>query len=172
MMQPPNYIRNANFELGRNGDWREASSDGRALITTNHPVLAAHSGSWIARLGGRVNEVSTISQTLTLPAVAPGYVLDVVYWYHREGQVPACFDDPVDEGEVRVYTPDDQWEQDYDLCSQTDVPAWDRGALDVTRFAGQTVTIEIRADSIGAVAGEFYVDDLSFDMYCNEPQCL
>jgi hypothetical protein len=168
----PPGIRNANFELGRNGDWIESSSDGRALITTDYvPGLPPHSGAWIARLGGHINEVSVISQTIALPDVQPGYYLSLVYWYHREGHIPACDADPPDDGFVLIQTTDDAAGNGYDLCSQTDVPAWGRSFFDVTRFAGQIASLQVGAENVGADAGEFYVDDLYFVTYCQDPGC-
>jgi hypothetical protein len=169
--QLPSIIRNADFELGDTGDWQESSSDGRALITATLPIVGAHGGMWVARLGGRLNEVTTISQTLTLPIVPEGHDLGLSYWYYYESP-DTCRSDPVDEADV-VFTPlsapDQPHGQAYGMCLST--PAWTHALFYITDLAGQAVSLEIQTDSIGAVAGTFYIDDLVLFETCPDPSC-
>ena len=83
VLQPAFAIRNANFEAGRTG-WVDTSTDGGAVIRTDQPV-AAHSGVWVAWLGGARNNISTISQQVTVPASAP-----ILSYYHYIASADAC----------------------------------------------------------------------------------
>ena len=66
---PGSVIQNGDFEMGPGVGWQESSSHGYELIvpgTSGAP--ATHSGGYYAWLGGDNNEVSTVTQQVTMPA--------------------------------------------------------------------------------------------------------
>lgn len=146
-------LLNGNFESGR-VNWTETSSHGWPIILSTGEIedLPTHSGSWSAWLGGDDDEVSTIQQTVTVPADRP-----FLTYYHSIRSVDTCghdFGAVVLNNGVVV----DQ----YDLCDDTSAPTWVLHAVNLSAYAGQDVTVQIRVETNGSRNSNLFVDDVAF----------
>jgi hypothetical protein len=86
-----NIISNGDFENGQDGSWEEYSSNGYDLIVQGFDPtgVTPHSGEWGVWLGGAAYEVSTLSQTVTIPAGNP----TLSYWIYLASQETFCGND-------------------------------------------------------------------------------
>jgi hypothetical protein len=150
-------IQNGDFELGNNGDWTEYSSTdiyyliGEAIPPVTPP---ARSGDWIAWLGGLPSEVARLSQDVTLPADGPAYLR---YYYQVYSEKSACNADQMRflVGATELVA--------LGLCDGANTQDWTAEAVDLSAYAGQTITImfEVTTNSDGEHLSNFYIDDVS-----------
>lgn len=147
--QLPAAVQNANFENGRTG-WVEFSNDGQAVIRTDQPV-AAHSGSWVAWLGGAKNNVSSITQQVTVPAATP-----YLAYYHYIASADLCGYDKavVFAGAAQVAT--------YDLCTSNNTNGWVKRVVNLSAYAGQSIALQIRVTTDGSLNSSLFIDDVGF----------
>ncbi len=145
-------IRNGTFEEGRNGDWGESSSNGFDIVTDQDLPAAPHSGSWLGWLGGDDNEISTLSQTITLPA-APAMQLN--FWFLIGSQE---FDCSADIAALKINNTS-VWATG--MCSQSVTGGWKNKTIDLSSYAGQTITILFRSQNDFLFNSNFLVDDVS-----------
>jgi hypothetical protein len=148
---PP--ILNPGFELGDNGDWTTYSQLGYRNIFTS---TGAHSGNWLAWLGGSHNEVSYIQQAVRVPAGQPY----LTYWGWLVSQETDCSFDRVDIFINGSAIPG------YGLCTQTNTGGWGQGWINLGAYAGSTVTVQLRVTTNGAspttTTSSLFLDDLAF----------
>ncbi len=144
-------IRNGDFEAGRDGSWSESSAAGLPLILTGNLPLAPHSGSYLAWLGGVLNEVSTLSQAVKLPASPPLYLH---FWYAVGSADGNCGADT-----VTVHAGADQILYG-ELCTPGNT-GWTEQSVSLSAYAGQTVTLSFVVTTDGAFNSNFLVDDVS-----------
>jgi photosystem II stability/assembly factor-like uncharacterized protein len=150
----PPVIANGDFELGSNGEWTELSSnDYLPLIVTVPLPVTPHSGEWIAWLGGLDNEISIISQTVTLPATGPVYLR---YYYQIASEETAVCD--ADLAGVLV---DSTVVWQTGLCEATLTPDWTAGAIDISSYAGQVVSIQFRVETDWVLPSSLFLDDVA-----------
>ncbi len=154
-------FKNPNFDLGRNEDWHEFSSNNLPLITNQLPQgIYPHSTPYAVWLGGRGNEQATMSQTIQIPTgfSQTGTKLCLSYYYWINSEETNCNNDKgyaKINGET-IYT--------HKMCNVSD--GWKQtGQLDVTKYEGLTVAFSIEADFNKSLTTNFYLDDVSFD-YC------
>lgn len=150
---PPSPLVNGDFEQGNGVGWQESSSNSVPLISEGFApnLLTPHSGSWGAWLGGLDDEISILTQAVTVPAAAP-----VLAFYYVIGSEDFCgYDFAV------VHVNDTEIEQ-YDLCSATNTEDWVRATFDLSAYAGQNVTLEFAATLDGSGNSNFFLDDVSF----------
>ncbi len=151
---PVQGIPNGNFESGPNGDWDEGSAFGYAIILQENAFpgsVQAHGGEWAAWLGGENNEISYVAQTLKVPAGASYLV-----YYHWIASADSCgydFGGVIVNGAVVDV---------YDLCDDTSTNGWQKHAVNLGSYAGQTVGIQIRAETDESLNSNLFVDDVSF----------
>jgi bacillopeptidase F (M6 metalloprotease family) len=145
-------VRNGDFELGGNGDWTESSTNGYALILNTAPI-APRSGEYLAWLGGADNETSDLSQTFVLPASGPIYLH--FYYQLGSGETSCSFD-------LAGVMVNAALEWQSGLCQANNTGGWTKGAIDLSGYAGQTVTIHFKAVTDSSVVSSFLVDDVSF----------
>lgn len=112
-----------------------------------------YGGSWLAWLGGADNEVSYIEQEVAVSAYATG----LSYW-HWIASNDVC---GVDIAWVKV---DDVIVDQYDLCTDEDTGTWVIHEVDISAYAGQTVTLRIQVDTDADLNSNLFVDDVSFDL--------
>jgi serine protease len=147
---PANPFVNPTFELGPVG-WTQYSTHGWQLITTSFPSgLVPHSGVWAVWLGGDYNETSYIQQTVTIPAAAPY----LAYWHWIASQDVCGYDFGgvlVNGAVVHVYN----------LCTSTNTNGWVKKVVNLGAYAGQTVAVQIRAETDGSLNSNLFVDDVS-----------
>jgi serine protease len=149
---PTNPIVNPGFESGPTG-WTEFSSHGYDLIlNSGFPgSVTPHSGSWAVWLGGDDDEISYIQQQVTVPAGAPY----LAYW-HWIASADLCgwdFGYVVVNGTAVDY---------YDLCEANNTNGWVLHTVNLAAYAGQSVSLQIRAETDSSLNSNLFVDDVSF----------
>jgi uncharacterized repeat protein (TIGR01451 family) len=155
---PQNPVQNGDFENGRDGSWTEYSSNGFTLIGKFFdpwaflPVLP-HGGDWVVWLGGASDEISSITQQVTVPAGSSTLSL----WYWAASQEDTCGNDfgQVKIGNTVVGT--------FDLCETGNTGQWAKRTLDLSAYAGQSVSLQIRAQTNGALNSNLFIDDVAFE---------
>jgi bacillolysin len=144
-------VTNDNFELGPVG-WTEYSTHGWPLITRSFPgTVGPHSGSWAVWLGGENDEISYVQQQITVPPSCSWLV-----YYHWIASQDAC---GFDFGGVTVNgTVVDR----YDLCGSANTGGWVEHAVDLSAYAGQSVSVQIRSETDRCFNSNLFVDDVAF----------
>ncbi len=146
-----NLPANGDFEGGAVG-WTEYSLLGWDLITTGLPGSAPpYSGIWATWLGGDDNEIAYIEQRLTVPASAPY----LTYW-HWIASEDVC---GYDFGSVRV---NGAAVEQYDMCSNSNTGGWQKQAINLSAFAGQSVLLQFRIETDISGNSNWLIDDVSF----------
>ncbi len=151
-------IVNCDFELGPNVGWTEFSSQvpPEAIIwncaASSCSPVTPHSGNYLAWLGAADNETSYIQQQVTIAAESPV----LVYWQWIDSP-DEC---GLDLNYAQVMINGIQVEK-YDLCSLTSTSDWVRHSLNLADYAGQLVTLQIRAVTAFS-SSSLYIDDVSF----------
>lgn len=148
---PGTGIRNGDFESGADGSWTESSYQGYSLILHSSTLpITPHSGSWATWLGGVGDEISEISQSVTIPS---GYSL--LRFWHWIGSADVC---GYDWGMVYI---DDDERGRFDLCSDTGTGGWVIRTYDLSAYVGQTVVLQIRATTDGSLNSNLFIDDVA-----------
>jgi hypothetical protein len=142
-------IRNPGFELGDNGDWGSGSSSGNRNICSNG---GAHTGGWLAWLGGAHNEDGYIEQTLYIPHDRPY----LTYWGWVSSQEATCGGDYVSflVGSTELFR--------YNLCTQYNSSRWWQDSANLKAYSGTTQKIRIRIQTNGTLLSSLYLDDFAF----------
>ena len=145
-------VVNGNFETGATG-WAQFSTHGWTLIRTTFPgSVTAHSGSWAVWLGGDYDEVSYVRQQVTVPPSRPF----LAYW-HWISSKDACGQD---FGGVMINN--STVVDIYNLCSTTNTGGWVKHVINLSAYAGQSVSLQIRASTNGSLNSNLFVDDVAF----------
>lgn len=149
----PLPFRNGDFEQGKSSGWSQSSTQGFDLIVPNGiaPGVSPHNGSWMAWLGGANNEISTLSQQVTIQASAPY----LVFW----NWVASVDDCGYDKAYVKI---DDSPVVSYDLCAAHNTSGWTRVSVSLASQAGKTVTLALVVQTDGAKNSNWYLDDIAF----------
>jgi hypothetical protein len=143
---------NGNFESGRTG-WTEFSSQGYTLIRSSSSLpVNPHSGSWAVWLGGAPDEIAFIQQQATVPAGAPY----LAYWHWIASQDICGYD----FGGVIINS--SNVVNVYDLCSSQNTGGWVKHVVNLSAYAGQTVLLQIRAETDDSLNSNLFIDDVSF----------
>lgn len=150
---PPTGLVNGDFEQGRNVGWSESSSNGYDLVVSgsNLPV-SAHSGSWAAWLGGAPNEEAILRQTVTIPANDPA----ITFWY-AVGSEDSC---GYDVYGMFINQDANQLADTFSLCEDTRT-GWARRTVDMSAYAGQTVTVDFYVFTDESLNSNLFIDDVS-----------
>jgi hypothetical protein len=143
-------IVNGTFEAGPTG-WTEYSLNGWDIIMSSLP-LTAHSGQWVAWLAGDYEEVAYIEQKVTVPLSAP--YLAYWHWIVSEDVCGYDFGGVIINGTIVVDV--------YDLCEATDTGGWAYHVVDLRAYAGQTVMLQIRAETDYSLSSHLFIDDVTF----------
>jgi hypothetical protein len=143
-------ILNGGFESGAT-NWTIFSTHGWSVITTTFPTgVTPHGGSYAAWLGGDYSDISYVQQQVTISAGAPY----LVYWQWI-ASADSCgwdFGGVVVNGTtVNVY----------DLCTTTNTGGWVTHSVNLSAYAGQTVTLQIRVETDSSVNSNLFVDDVA-----------
>lgn len=147
------HIANGDFENGRDGSWQEYSAYGWDIIVDSFELpIPPHSGSWAAWLGGDSNEVSYILQGVTIPAEA-----STLSFWHWIGSDDAC---GYDFGWVKINNTNVLI---IDLCEDNNTDGWIKNTLDISAYAGQTVTLQFRVETDDLLYSSYFVDDVIID---------
>jgi hypothetical protein len=144
-------VANGDFENGRDGSWEEFSFWGYDIITNALPV-AAHSGTWAAWLGGDNYELSYISQTVAISAEASS----LGFWNWIASDDLCGYDYAwvlVDDTEVFTIS----------LCDDNNTYGWVTTTVDLSAYAGQTVTLQIEVSNDFSLVSHLLVDDVALE---------
>ena len=149
---PPNLLDNGDFEQGATG-WAQSSSRGVPIILhiSEEEDMVVHGGEWGAWLGGLNNESAFISQEVTVPADQP-----YLAFYYRINSGDIC---GFDYGRVLINT---EVVKSYNLCQSGNMADFGRNVINLTTYAGQTVTLKFQSTSDGSGISNLFVDDVSF----------
>jgi subtilisin family serine protease len=150
-----NLLKNPGFESGR-VNWTESSTNGFPLICTPAgcgSTLTPRTGSYYSWLAGADSEASQISQSVTLPA---GQKTTLSFW-HRIVSSDSC---GYDYGYVRVTSNGVTTNvKTYNLCTTTQTSGWVNTKIDLSSYAGRTITLSFRATTDVSLESSFFVDD-------------
>lgn len=149
---PPAPLTNGNFESGATG-WTEFSTHGWDLIiNSGFPgSVTPHAGSWAAWLGGELDEVSYIQQSVGVSAGTPY----LAYWHWIASKDECGFD----FGGVLV---NGSVVDAYDLCTSAGTGGWVKHVVNLSTYAGQTIVLQIRAETDSSNNSNLFIDDVAF----------
>jgi hypothetical protein len=140
-------MTNGDFEDGHSA-WTETSSTYPDVITDDIRN-SARSGRWYAWLGGNNNEVTTLSQTVSVPADA-----SYLRFYYRMSSIDTCGNDY-----ARVSVAGTQV-LEMNLCSS--VTSWTAVNVDMTSYRGSDVLISFNVTTNATNISHFLLDDIGF----------
>ena len=150
-----NPIVNPGFEAGPGVGWTEFS-DGNFPLLANTDLpegVTPHGGQWLAWLGGALNEVAFVEQTVTVPANAPV----LTYWAWLSSSEPACASD-----NVKVAVNRQDIVQDYWLCQATNTNGWTVRSVSLAAYAGQEIILQVQAENDASLLSNLFLDDFAF----------
>jgi hypothetical protein len=154
-------IVNPGFEQGAGVAWLKSSIKGQSLIySSGLPTPATpHSGSWTAWLGGVNNEVASLTQTIVPPQNALSATL--TYWYWIQSSETVCSYDhawvEINGGLLHLHK----------LCSSGNTNGWVQASIDLTPYLGQPIALRFYTDTDSSLTSNFFVDDVSLNVQCN-----
>jgi uncharacterized repeat protein (TIGR01451 family) len=146
-------IVNGDFESGPT-DWVEYSTHGWDLIVQALQLpgtVTPHSGNWAVWLGGEYDDISYIQQQVNVPT-GNSYL---AYW-HWIASEDAC---GYDFGGVLVNS---TVVDVYNLCIPYETGGWVKHVVNLGSYAGQTVLLQIRAETDSSLNSNLFVDDVAF----------
>ncbi|PKO07196.1 MAG: hypothetical protein CVU41_02635 [Chloroflexi bacterium HGW-Chloroflexi-3] len=145
-------ILNGGFEAGQDGSWTEDSSHGYDLImNSGFPAgFIPHGGTWAAWLGGDINEISRISQVVSISAAGP--YLHFWYWI---GSEDSCGNDYF---RVKINGVE---KLSNDLCVAKNTGGWVERVVDLSAFTGSTVTLMFEVMTNSSLNSNLFLDDVS-----------
>jgi len=149
-------IGNCDFESGP-VVWTEYSSNNYDIIyDCTDPLfcndIIPHSGNWLAWLGGEIVETSYIQQQISITSSAPF----LVYWQWIDSS-DFC---NLDYDYVEVFINGTRVDK-YDLCTDTNTTEWVPHNINLTSYAGQSVTLRIQSITDSNGYSNLYIDDIS-----------
>ena len=150
----PNVPANGDFEQGRMAGWLESSSLGYEIVWNpashgGNPA-PAHSGTWMAYLGGDDNEVSRIWQNLTIAANTK-----MSFWYWIDSDDYCGYDTGYVFFNSTVI-------QSWDLCNSTTTFGWIQATVDLSTYAGVTANLEFYVSTDSNLVSSLLIDDVIF----------
>ncbi|MBN2390429.1 MAG: hypothetical protein JXR84_06885, partial [Anaerolineae bacterium] len=148
---PGGDVTNGDFESGST-DWTEYSTHGWDLIVQSFPSgVTPHGGSWAVWLGGDYDDMSYIQQQVTVPSGSPY----LSYW-HWIASEDAC---GYDYGGVVI---NGSAVDSYNLCESANTGGWVQHAVDLSTYVGQSVSLQIRAETDSSLNSNLFIDDVTF----------
>lgn len=149
-------IPNGNFEMGQTVWFEFSQLEFDIIGNSGFPSgIFPHGGSWLAWLAGEDYEISWVEQQITLPFNA----LALTY-YHWIESIDVC-PGPGLVNDVAKVSVDGTIIDEYDLCIDVNTSGWVQYQVDISSYAGQTVTIRIRADNDQSLYSSLFVDDVA-----------
>ena len=151
-LPPATPLDNGDFEQGAVA-WGEHSLRGFPLILhlDDEEDMLTHGGVWAAWLGGVHNESAELTQEVTVPADQPHLA-----YYYLLNSIDACGFD------FAGVTVDGVVVRSYELSDVHSMTGFARAVIDLSDYAGQTVTLGFSIVTDGNLVSSFFVDDVSF----------
>ena len=145
-------VPNGGFESGQTV-WMESSSGGYDLIINSGfpDTVTPHSGSWAVWFGGVYDEIAFIQQQVTVSSGCP--YLTFYYWIRSED---VC---GYDYGYTRI---NGTTVDTVNLCESNNTGGWVQKSINLSAYAGQTVTLQISATTDYNYNSNWFIDDVSF----------
>jgi hypothetical protein len=146
---------NGGFEKGPGVEWVESSTAGAALIVMDTALpagISPRTGSWLAWLGGRQNDISFIEQRVTVPPERP--YLRYWRWIVSADQCGNDFGGIIIDGGPIV--------EGYTLCIASNTAGWQARDVDLRTFAGQSIRVRFRVETNSTLTSSLYIDDVQF----------
>jgi hypothetical protein len=146
---------NGGFEKGPGVEWVESSTAGAALIVMDTALpagISPRTGSWLAWLGGRQNDISFIEQRVTVPPERP--YLRYWRWIVSADQCGNDFGGIIIDGGPIV--------EGYTLCIASNTAGWQARDVDLRTFAGQSIRVRFRVETNSTLTSNLYIDDVQF----------
>ncbi|MCL5998850.1 MAG: S8 family serine peptidase [Chloroflexi bacterium] len=145
---------NGTFESGASG-WTQFSTHGATIImNSGFPgTVTPHGGSWAAWLGGLYSDISYVQRQVAVPAGFPY----LAYW-HWIASADACGIN-YDIGGVLINS---TAVDTYTLCTPSNTNGWVKHVVNLSSYAGQTVTLQIRAKTDSTLNSNLFVDDVAW----------
>lgn len=147
---------NGDFEQGITG-WQRLAG---ARIVEAQPF--AHSGSWLASLGGSDAADEALRQRVRVPTDRPY----LVFWYTAVSEEQDC---SVDTGFIWIDpNPNDTIPSRvmagavHDFCSAKAHLAWQQQTVDLTAYAGQLIRLDLTMTTNDSLASYWQLDDIAF----------
>ena len=158
-------LRNGDFERGSNSGWSEESStlgpqEGTIIYPASALAIAPHSGQYGAWLGGLSPEISDLAQSITLPE---DQSVSLRFYYQIRSAEADCVHDVA---YVRVNS-DPVFP--FKLCADGVTDGWMTGTVDLSNFAGQTITIGFRLQNDETDVSSLFIDDVEIEVDSTEP---
>lgn len=132
--------------------WQAKSNDDFPLFST----LLTHSGTHAAYLAGRNNAVDRLATTFELPATN---TVTLSFWWQLQSQEEERFDD-----KLAILIVDGQGhllQQVSELSGRDHSNQWQQRRLDLSKWAGQTIGLQLLAQTNGELVTDFFVDDIA-----------
>jgi secreted trypsin-like serine protease len=152
---PFETLDNGDFETGAGAGWQvytlRTSSSSIWSTGDASQGVTPHGGASMARLAAIDQEVTVLEQSVTVAVDKPV----LTFWYQIRSQ-DRCGSDfaGVAVNEVVV--------DRLDLCRLTVTTGWQLRTLNLQPYGGQTIVLQVRAETNKSMASTFYVDDLGF----------
>jgi hypothetical protein len=146
-------IQNPGFENGADGAWTEYSAHGWPIIvdsTQLGTVVTPHNGQWAAWLGGELDDISSISQTVAITQQSS----TLKYWKWIGSQDVCGYD----FGRILI---NGSAVYSFDLCTSTNTNGWVTETLDLTSYIGQNVELTFLAETDGSNNSNLFIDDVT-----------
>lgn len=147
-------ITNGDFESGATG-WTQSSSNGYPpiLLASSDPnSVTPYSGLWLTWLGGLHNETGYIQQSVTVGSGQP-------YLYFYEYTISAEPGTGFDVGSVRI---NGSVVRTTSLSASTATNAWIKRTVNLSAYAGQTVTLQFYIQTDSSLYSNWFVDAIGF----------
>jgi hypothetical protein len=123
------------------------------LIVDSFPgTITPRSGTWSAWIGGDYDDTSYVQQQTVVSLSCPYFI----YW-HWIASEDAC---GYDFGRVLV---NDIVVDTVNLCSSTQTGGWAKHVVNLGAYAGQSVSLQIRAETDSSLNSNLFVDDVGFE---------
>ena len=143
-------IANGDFKAGNDGSWSVESTNNRNLIIhEDFTTITAHSGQYLAWLGGENGETSSISQIINIPPSHPY----LHFWYQIQSQDMCDYD----YAWVKI---NGMTLKTFDLCTPKITSDWTAAAVNLTLFSGRAVTLTFEVTTDLSLVSSFYLDDI------------
>ena len=150
-------IANGDFEAGNDGSWTVYSKLARSLILpADFITIKPHSGDYLACLGGEDGETARLTQSVTIPSSHPY----IHFWYIIDSS------DTCDNDYARVKINGGTFTV-LDLCSPRNTDGWASTVLNLSVYAGETVTLQIEVTTDTSYISNFYLDDVLLSSSAN-----
>ena len=148
-------LANPGFEQGKTV-WTTSSVKGYSQICTQTSCGSAkppRTGSYLAWLGGGNGETAEVRQNVVLPAGQSAYLS---YWY----QISSTDYCNYDYAYVRITANGaTKTLATHSLCAAKKTATWVKQRIDISSYAGKTVTITFRVKNDASLVSSFFVDD-------------